>query len=246
MVIPLGDANPTRIRPWVNWLLIALNLGVFLFAQPWDQDACTQDKFFVRHATIPVEVMQGEPLGPADVAVLSDAQCAVPATPEKPVYLAVAFSLFFHAGWLHLLGNLLYLWIFGNNIEDRLGHARYLLFYLVAGFVATAAFVLPNADEIATLVGASGAIAGVLGAYLILFPRARVTVTVPFLLFFIVRLPAFLVLGMWFLLQLAGLQSPVSENGGGIAYLAHAGGFAFGALIALFSRFAPRRRSASA
>lgn len=227
MVIPLGDHNPTRIRPWATWALIALNLWAFIGVQPWDASECAQQAFYLRWAAVPAELTRGEPLDQAEVAAASDAVCQVQAMPGKPVYLTILTSMFLHAGWLHLLGNMLYLWIFGNNIEDRLGHVRFLLFYLAAGLVATVAFVAPNADNISTLVGASGAIAGVLGAYLVLFPRAHVTVAVPFLLFFITRLPAFLVLGLWFLLQVQGLREPLLE-GGGVAYLAHAGGFVFG------------------
>ena len=235
MVIPLGDHNPTRIRPWVTWALIALNLWAFVMVQPWSQDACAQHAFYLRWAAVPEELTTGQPLDASETAAVSEPSCVLHPTPDKPVYLTVLTAMFLHAGWLHLLGNMLYLWIFGNNVEDRLGHVRYLLFYLLSGLVATAAFVLPNADNISTLVGASGAIAGVLGAYLVMFPRARVTVAVPFLLFFITRLPAFLVLGMWFLLQVQGLNQPLLE-GGGVAYLAHAGGFLFGMVAALLLR----------
>jgi membrane associated rhomboid family serine protease len=241
MVIPLGDHNPTRIRPWVTWLLVALNLATFIGLQPWGRPECAQQAFYLRWAAVPAELTEGEPLSPEEVAAVSDPACALSATPGKPVYLTVLTSMFLHAGWLHLLGNMLYLWIFGNNIEDRLGHVRYLLFYLAAGLVATVAFVLPNAGNISTLVGASGAIAGVLGAYLVMFPRAHVTVAVPFLLFFITRMPAFLVLGLWFLLQVQGLREPLLE-GGGVAYLAHAAGFVFGILGALLVRGHPRAR----
>jgi membrane associated rhomboid family serine protease len=169
--------------------------------------------------------------------------CGLAPEPDKPVYAAVLFSLFLHAGLLHLLGNMLYLWIFGNNIEDRLGHLGFLVFYLLCGVVATAAFVLQNTDGTTVLVGASGAIAGVLGAYLVMFPRQRVTVVVPVLFFVIVQLPAVLVLGMWFVLQLREL-TPGAASGGGVAYLAHVAGFVAGALFVwlLGHRPQPRRR----
>lgn len=243
MVIPLGDHNPTRIRPWVTWLLLALNLWAFIGAQPWSGGECAQHAFYLRWAAVPAELTQGEPLSAEQIAAVSDPSCGLRPTPHKPVYLTILTAMFLHAGWLHLLGNMLYLWIFGNNVEDRLGHLRFLLFYLAAGLVATVAFVVPNADNISTLVGASGAIAGVLGAYLVLYPRARVTVVVPFLLFFITSLPAFLVLGLWFVLQVQGLRQPLLE-GGGVAYLAHAGGFLFGMVAALPLRAQSRPRRA--
>jgi membrane associated rhomboid family serine protease len=239
LVIPLGDHNPTRIRPWVTWILLALNVGVFLFAQPWSEGQCAQQEFFLRWAAVPDELSDGEPLSPDEVAAVSG-PCGLQTQPQKSVYLAVVYSMFLHAGWLHLLGNMLYLWIFGNNVEDRLGHVRFVAFYLGGGLAATAIFVVPNADSLSTLVGASGAVAGVLGAYLVMYPRASVTVSVPFLLFWITRLPAALVLGLWFLVQIQGLREPLLE-GGGVAYLAHAGGFAFGAVGALLLGFRPQR-----
>ncbi|MBW3603265.1 MAG: rhomboid family intramembrane serine protease, partial [Actinobacteria bacterium] len=138
----------------------------------------------------------------------------------------------------HLLGNMLYLWVFGDNVEDRYGHLAFGVFYLSSGVLATLVFVLPNAGSTSTLVGASGAIAAVLGAYMVLFPRAWVRVTIPFLFFLVVSLPAVLVLGVWFLLQLQALR-PSIVSGGGVAYLAHVGGFVAGIAITLGSR---RRR----
>lgn len=235
MVIPLGDHNPTRTRPYVTGLLVAANLIVFVFLQPWHQPECVQEAFYLQWAAVPAELTQGAPLDAAQIAQAGTPACRLAPVPGKPVYLGILSSMFLHAGWLHLLGNMLYLAIFGNNVEDRLGHVRFLLFYLAAGVLATVAFVLPNADAIATLVGASGAVAGVLGAYLVMFPRARVTVAVPFLLLFVTQLPAFLVLGMWFVIQVQGLGNPMLQ-GGGVAYLAHAAGFVFGMAAALVLR----------
>ncbi|HVL98391.1 MAG TPA: rhomboid family intramembrane serine protease [Egibacteraceae bacterium] len=240
MVIPLGDRNPTRRRPWVTWFLVAANIGVFAFVQPWWADGCTQREFFLAYAAIPVELVQGQPLDAGQVAQALPPGCDVQPVPDKPVYAAGVFSLFLHGGWLHLLFNMLYLWVFGNNVEDRLGHLRYAGFYVVCGLLATAAFVVPNADSPVTLVGASGAIAGVLGAYLVMFPRVPVTVTVPVLLFLIVRLPAALVLLMWFVGQLLPLGQPMGS--GGVAYLAHVGGFVAGVVIVLLLGHRPERR----
>jgi membrane associated rhomboid family serine protease len=227
MLIPVGDLNPTRRRPVLTWALLLGNAGVFVLVQPWGADACAQIAFFLHHAAIPAELVQGAPLSVEQLAGTPAAQCGLEPVPDKRVYLAVLSSLFLHAGWLHLLGNMLYLGIFGNNVEDRFGHLRYLLFYLTSGVAATAMFVAANPWNPMTLVGASGAIAGVLGAYLFLFPRAWVTVWIPLLIFVVTRMPAFLVLGLWFVVQLQQLQQP-AMTGGGVAYLAHAGGFAFG------------------
>lgn len=238
MVLPIGDANPTRRTPVVTLLLIAVNVGVFVLAQPWQSDACTQQAFFLEWAAVPDEVVTGQPLDAAEVAATT-APCRIAPLPGKPVYLAVLTSMFLHAGWGHLLGNMLYLWVFGNNIEDRLGRARFLVFYLACGVLATVAFVVPNGRSIATLVGASGAVAGVLGAYLVWFPRARVTVFIP--PFFFLPLPALIVLGGWFVLQL--LSGRVADMaGGGVAYLAHIAGFLAGALFALALRPARPQR----
>lgn len=241
MVIPVGDENPTRRRPVVTWLLVAVNVGVFVFVQPWWADACAQQRFFLHWATIPVELFQGRPLGPGQVAGATPPACDLSPAQDKNVYAAVLYSMFLHAGWLHLLGNMLYLAVFGNNVEDRLGHLRFGAFYLLCGAVATLVFAVPNAGSPTTLVGASGAIAGVLGAYLMLFPGARITVLVPFLLFMPLRLPALLVLGLWFVFQLQGVGM-AAMAGASVAYLAHVAGFVAGAVLVLSLGLRPRRR----
>ncbi len=232
MVIPISDANPARRVPWVNWLLIALNVVVFVFVEPWSAGPCTQQEFFLTYAAIPAELSQGAPLDSAQVEATTPPVCDIDPVPTKPVYAAVLTAMFLHAGWLHLIGNMLYLWIFGNNVEDRYGHLGYLCFYLVSGAIATVVFVLPNLSDPTTLVGASGAIAGVLGSYFVMFPGARVTVLVPFLFFLPIDLPALLVLGLWFVLQLGEVRV-ASMSGGGVAYLAHVAGFVAGMLLTL-------------
>ncbi|MPZ74388.1 MAG: rhomboid family intramembrane serine protease [Nitriliruptorales bacterium] len=231
MVIPLRDRLPTRRTPWVNRLLVLANVAVFVFLQPWAvPDACTQQAFFLEHAAIPAELTQGEPLDAREIALTTPAGCALSPIEGKPVYRSIITAMFLHAGWAHLLFNMLFLWIFGDNVEDRFGHLRYLGFYLLVGAIATVVFVLPSPSSPATLVGASGAIAGVLGAYLLLYPRSRITVIVLPLWFLPFTLPALLVLGLWFFLQLAETRiDPMS--GGGVAYLAHVAGFVAGFLI---------------
>lgn len=243
MVIPIGDYNPTRRTPWVTRALLAVNIVVFVLLEPWRAGPCLQQEFFLRWATVPAELTQGEPLDASETAVTTSGRCRIQPFPEKNIYLAVLFSMFLHAGWLHLVGNMLYLVIFGNNVEDRFGHLRYLAFYLLSGAVATVVFVLPNANSLATVVGASGAIAGVLGAYLVLFPRARVTSLVPFLFFIPIELPALIVLGLWFVLQLDQLRLG-DMAGSGVAYLAHVAGFVFGMLVTLPARRGLRSRPA--
>lgn len=240
MVIPIGDRNPTRRRPWVTWVIVAVNVGVFALVQPWWADECTQRAFFLEHGAVPAELVRGAPLDAGAVAEISPPGCALAPVPDKPVYTSAIVSLFLHGGWLHLLFNMLYLGVFGNNVEDRLGHVRFAVFYLVCGVLATAAFILTNAASPVTLVGASGAIAGTLGAYLVMFPRVPVTVTVPVLLFLILRLPAALVLLLWFVGQLLPLGQPMGS--GGVAYLAHVAGFVVGVVIVLALGHRPQRR----
>lgn len=241
MVIPIGDHNPTRRTAWVTLTLVAANVAVFVLFEPWSADRCTQESFFLQWATIPRELAQSAPLDTTEVA--STTSCPLQPFPAKNVYLAVLSSLFLHASWLHLLGNMLYLWVFGNNVEDVLGHLRFLGFYLLSGVVATAVFAVANLGSLSTLVGASGAIAGVLGAYLVRFPRARVTSLVPFLFFLPIELPALIVLGLWFVLQLNEVTQAASMAGGGVAYLAHVAGFVFGLLATLSIRVPHAQRA---
>ena len=163
------------------------------------------------------------------------------------VLFSIVTALFIHAGWSHIFGNMLFLWVFGDNIEDRLGHFRYLVFYLVAGIVATLAQAAVDVEGVVPVVGASGAIAGVLGAYLVSYPRAKVSVVIPFfiLIFIPIPVPAALIIGMWFVEQfLAGVAtlSASTTAGAGVAWFAHIGGFLFGALTILLFYGGPRKR----
>jgi membrane associated rhomboid family serine protease len=222
-VIPLRDANPTRRTPVVTLALIALCAIVFawelgVLAQGGDQ-ALT--KFIDDHGVVPSELAAA--IGRGDLL-------------SAPV-LDVFTSMFLHAGWLHLLGNLLYLWIFGNNVEDRMGRPAFLVFYLVGGVAAVCGQMLMDPSSDVPMVGASGAISAALGAYLVLFPRARVQSLV-FLGFFyqLIAVPAVIVLGFWFVLQVVdGIGSLGAATGieGGVAFFAHIGGFLVGALLAL-------------
>jgi membrane associated rhomboid family serine protease len=248
VVIPIHDINPLSRRPVVTWLLIAVNVLVFVLFTPVNSaimglrhgpsaNVCEQRKFFEEYGAIPRELLTDRqlPQGDTGVEALSpDGQlgCEIsqPATFHKNVVLSVITSMFIHGSWLHLLGNMLFLAVFGNNIEDRMGRLRYLFFYLLCGFVAAYGFSALQPNSTNTLIGASGAIAGVLGAYLVTFPRARVIGLVPILFFIPFWLPAWIVLGFWFLLQYMYFAGIGVSAGGSVAYGAHVVGFIFGAL----------------
>jgi membrane associated rhomboid family serine protease len=248
VVIPVHDVNPVRRTPWVTYLLVAANVAVLLltpFAQGSVTGAsgtaavCRQEAFYDRYAAIPRELIKDRPLPlvASGQPGSSTGTCVLarPAYHKNPV-LSVFYSMFLHAGWLHLLGNMLFLVIFGNNIEDRFRKVPYLLFYVFCGYVAAYGYAYAFQTSADPLIGASGAIAGVLGAYLVLYPRARVWSLVPFLFFIPVRIPAWLVLGSWFVLQWMYSAGVAASGAGSVAYLAHIFGFLAGAVIALAVR----------
>lgn len=218
-MIPLHDDNPTARPPVITVALIAACVLVFL----WQVFQAPQDQVRIIYSlgVIPA-VLLGQQQLSAEIALI-------------PPEITVLTSMFLHGGWMHLIGNMLYLWIFGNNVEDVMGHVRFILFYLICGLGAAGAQILASPDSTVPMVGASGAISGVLGAYLLLFPRAQVLVGLPLGFFLhVVRLPAMLVLGFWFVIQLISSLGASSE-GGGVAFLAHVGGFVAGmVLIPLF------------
>ncbi len=232
-MIPLHDDNPTTIRPVVTISIILACVLMFLW-----------------------QVSLGPRTGQALVfalgmipAVLFDQASLPPELQLVPVGMTVLTSMFLHGSWMHLLGNMLYLWIFGNNIEDSMGHGRFIIFYLLCGICAALAQALINPLSEVPMIGASGAISGVLGAYLLLYPHARVMVLVPLGLFITtVNMPASLVLLLWFVIQLVS-SIAVDSNGGGVAFFAHVGGFIAGmAMIPLFKHrdlhlWAPARHS---
>jgi membrane associated rhomboid family serine protease len=242
-LIPIHDDNPTRQPAIVNWTLIAINVVVFFISpiSPLDvggdanapEGFCRQLAFFREWAAIPVELLENDPLDETAGPATAGGCIAVEPDYQKIPVLSVLSAMFLHGGLLHLAGNMLFLFVFGNNVEDRLGHLRYLLFYLACGYVATYGFALSDPSSTDTLVGASGAIAGVLGAYLILFPGARVISLVSFLLFFPIWLPAWIVLGSWFVIQWLYYQGMATAQGAGVAYLAHIVGFAAGVVLVL-------------
>jgi membrane associated rhomboid family serine protease len=255
VVIPVHDVNPVRRTPWVTYGLIALNIVIMLLTPLFSNtgvqpetiaELCRQQAFFQHYGAIAHELLtthQQLLVAPGEVGRQAGTCALAPPTYTKIPAVSVLSSMFLHAGWLHLLGNMLFLWVFGNNIEDRFGRVRYLLLYLVAGYVAAYGYALVNPETTQPLVGASGAIAGILGAYLVLFPLARVWSLVPILFFIPLKLPAWLVLGMWFVLQ--GLYSAGLgiADGGEVAYLAHVLGFVVGIVFALrLRRYQPPRQ----
>jgi membrane associated rhomboid family serine protease len=234
-VIPLKDNIPTRRFPILTVAIIVICCVVY-FGLERGGIGGPNDAFVVKYAAIPYEITHpGKHCGFTDAgAVACEGQPGVigHAPPQPSTWLTILFAMFMHGGLLHLGGNMLFLWIFGNNIEDSMGRLRFLAFYLLGGLVATAAQILVSPNSTTPTLGASGAIAAVLGAYALLYPRARV-VTLVFIIIFVtvIELPALLVLGAWFVLQLADASSqPI--GGGGVAYFAHIGGFAFGLLTA--------------
>jgi len=219
-MIPIADDDSDRrIAPLVNYALIAINVLVFVFLQGMGGN----EKFTYAYSTVPAEILTGKdivsgPLEPTPV----------------PVYFTLITSMFMHGGWAHLLGNMLFLWVFGDNIENRIGHLRYLIFYLLCGIIASLTHVfISGSDSIIPSLGASGAISGVLGGYLLLFPSRRVRV---FMGRGIAAVPAFVALGLWIVFQvIAGIGVLGGTETGGVAYGAHIGGFVAGlVLIKLF------------
>ena len=224
-MLPIRDVNPTMIRPLVTWAIIAANVLVFAVIQP--QESPAADEFAYRNAAIPCELTTGEPL---DFFEISSGVCVErnqgdEPFPHKNVWLAVVWSMFLHAGFAHILFNMWSMWIFGNNVEEAFGHVAFALFYLAAGAIATIGFVAVQPHATVPLIGASGAIAGVMGAYLVLFPKNQILT-----LIFIraVAIPAVAFLGIWFLSQFL-----FAGGGSGIAWQAHVAGFAFGVIVTL-------------
>jgi rhomboid family protein len=218
-MIPISDDNPTRLTPYVTWALILACVGVYI----WQVQQGPDSKVFIDYGFMPDKLMS--PQFGTDV-------------PAVAPILTIFTSMFLHGGIWHLLGNMLYLWIFGNNIEDAMGHARFLLFYVLSGVAAAMTMAMMDPASNIPMVGASGAISGVLGAYMLLYPRARVTVLIPILIIlYPFRISAVWVVGVWFAMQLwnAAVSMP---NSPGVAWWAHVGGFAAGIALTPFLKSA--------
>jgi membrane associated rhomboid family serine protease len=244
-MIPISDDDSDRIRtPFVNYLFIAINIFVFIVYQKFGSDI----NFTYSYSTVPAEILSGHDIVTDPVWVqdlISGQMVQIPGLgiTAIPVWLTLITSMFMHGGLAHLGGNMLYLWIFGDNLEDKLGHARYFFFYLLCGVIASLTHVfsdyLFSENHLIPSLGASGAISGVMGGYLLLFPNRRVTV---FFIFTFLQVPAFIVLGSWILLQVANGTGYLGGNeASGIAYAAHIGGFIAG--LVLIKRFLPKENS---
>ena len=266
-MIPIGDSVRSRTFPYVNITIIAITVLVFLYqlslgtfpnmyfgALPQLGLFSELDLFLYDWGTVPACLSDRFGFDPDASALRLAALC-----PDSNRVLLTPFAaMFLHGGWLHLIGNMIFLWVFGDNVEDAMGHVRYAIFYFLAGLVATSAHIAVNQNDLVPAIGASGAIAGVLGAYLVLYPRATVAAIIPiFILLWVpLQVPAALLIGLWFVLQLlngvaALATTDVVGAGGGVAWFAHIGGFAAGlVLVRLFVlgrsratlRVLPRRR----
>lgn len=251
MLFPIGDDNQGRLStPFITYIIIAINVAVFLFFQ---QAGSTEsgERFTYGYSVVPYEITTGEDLtqpqrvpGAEPAIDRRTGRRELPVIPEAPgptpIYLTLLTSMFMHGGWMHIIGNMLYLWIFGDNVEDNFGHGKFLIFYIICGFAASFAQILADPSSVIPSLGASGAIAGVLGAYLIMFPHNRVRniVTLGFI-WTTVELPAIVVLGFWIVLQIISQYTASFSNTtqtGGVAYMAHIGGFGAGVIMAFFLR----------
>ena len=237
MLMPIGDDNQGRTTtPYVTYVLIALNLAVFFLLQ------MPNDAFTYGFSVIPKEITSGRDL--TQTILVRGGE--VPQAPgPQPIYLTILSAMFMHGGFAHIFGNMLYLWIFGDNVEDAMGHGKFLAFYLLCGLAATLAHIFAGPNSIIPSLGASGAIAGVLGGYLFMFPGRSVRVLMGYM--GIVAMPALIVIGLWGVLQFMGgfgsIANTEQTGAGGVAYWAHVGGFIAGlVLVSLFRNRAVQQR----
>jgi membrane associated rhomboid family serine protease len=231
-MFPIRDDNPHFMTPWVTFGIVAANVLTWVLVQGMGAEQALAGSI-CRFGLIPGELLQivppgtRLPLGPQSVCVLSDSSG----------WHTTVTSMFMHGGWMHIIGNMWFLWIFGNNVEDAMGHGRFVVFYLLCGLAAAAFQVVADPGSPIPMVGASGAIGGVMGAYILLYPRVHVH-----MLFIIVvyvttfAVPAYLMLGYWFLVQLLSGWASIGSQGGGVAFWAHVGGFVAGAFLVFIFR----------
>lgn len=244
-MIPIGDDNRDRqTTPIINYLFILINFLVFILLQDWGRNI----SFTYGYSTVPAEILTGHDIVSHSRVVVDQVRgqtIEIPglAPTHINVYLTLITSMFMHGGLAHILGNMLFLWIFGDNIEDAMGHSKYFFFYLLCGVIASLSHVFAtyffNQSPFVPSLGASGAISGVLGGYIVLFPRKRVYIWLFF--FFTIAVPAFIAVGLWFIFQVISSLGILGgdEAAGGIAYAAHIGGFIAG--LFLIRRFVPRK-----
>jgi membrane associated rhomboid family serine protease len=231
MFFPLSDDDRALVKPtYVTWSVLAVNVLMFLYQ-------FNNPEFTYGYAAVPAEITRGvDIVRPVEMPVGGDQTVLIPHfRGPRPIYFTLITSMFLHGGFAHIAGNMLFLWIFGDNVEHRFGHVRFLLFYLVSGIVGSIAQIAIDPSSIIPTLGASGAISGVLGAYIVLFPHNRVNAI---FFFQVVTVPAYLVIGMWAFTQFFSGWGSIAQTSqtGGVAYAAHIGGFVAGVAIALLSR----------
>lgn len=231
-MFPLRDENPHFLTPYATWALIGLNVLAWVLVQGLGTEPALS-RSLCNLALIPGEVLQTVssgtrvPLGPGITCVLGDSS----------TWYTAFTSMFLHGGWFHLIGNMWFLYIFGNNVEDSMGHGRFVVFYLLCGLAAAALQAAFDPDSTIPMVGASGAIGGVMGAYILLYPKVRVHMLIVFGFYITtIAVPAMFMLGYWFLIQLISGFSTIGSQGGGVAFWAHVGGFVAGGLLILLFR----------
>jgi len=231
-MFPLRDDNPHFLTPWATWLLVGLNVLAWVFLQGLGAEPALSRSVCLL-GLLPGELLQSVPAG-SGFQMGPELYCTVT---DSTSWLSVISHMFMHGSWMHIIGNMWFLWIFGNNVEDSMGHLRFLVFYLLCGLAAAGLQVVTDPSSLIPMVGASGAIGGVMGAYILLYPR--VTVHMLFIFGFYITtfgIPAFWMLGYWFVVQLLGGFSSIGATGGGVAFWAHIGGFVAGALLILLFR----------
>jgi len=231
-MFPLRDENPTELVPFVTFVLILANVAVWLFVQGAGSGQLFLESL-CQYGTIPGAVTGAIPAG-TSIDLGPGATCRVDGMATR----SILTSMFMHGGWMHLIGNMWFLWVFGNNIEDSMGHVRYLVFYLLTGGLASAAHIALDPGSAIPTVGASGAISGIMGAYMVLYPKVRVQTLLIIIIYIrVIPLPAWVLLAYWFFLQVVGGSAARGGSGGGVAFWAHVGGFAAGvALVKLFEK----------
>ena len=252
MLLPIADDNQGRLtKPYVVYAIIAVNVLVFLLLQ---QAGMTPEgeRFTYGYSVVPYEITTGQDLtGPVVVrdggattngprSRLGERPAAIPEAPgPSPIYLTLLTAMFMHGGWMHIIGNMLYLWVFGDNVEDNFGHGKFVIFYIICGLAASFAQIALDPSSPIPSLGASGAIAGVLGAYIVLFPRNRVRNLVLWFIITTIELPAIVVIGFWIVLQVISQYTASfshTTQSSGVAYMAHIGGFVAGLLLSFIFR----------
>jgi membrane associated rhomboid family serine protease len=231
-MFPIHDDNPHFLTPLVTYALIAANVAAWLLVQGYGREADLV-RSVCELGLIPGELLGRIPPG-TRFQLTETSACLIG---ESQTWYTPVTSMFLHGGWFHLIGNMWFMWIFGNNVEDSMGHLRFVVFYLICGLAAAALQVILSPDSPVPMVGASGAIGGVMGAYVMLYPRVHVHMLIVLGFYFTrIAVPAIYMLGYWFLVQLAGGATALGREGGGVAFWAHVGGFAAGAVLVLLFR----------